>query len=463
MAERKRPNFKCLILAAGMGRRMKSQVPKVLHPILGVPLINYVLDTVGTLNPKDIFVVIGHESKLIQKELQSSPVKFVYQKEQLGTGHAVMSSRDHFKNYKGNILILNGDFPLITSKTLQSLLRQHTENKCSVSVLTGEVENPKGYGRVIRNSEGEVVGIVEQKDSSREQKKIREINSGAYIVNSAFLWDSLTKLAPNNSQKELYLPQIIDIAYENNKKIGVRKLKDITEILGVNTRSELAYAENFIRNKIVSKHIQNGVSIIDPDSTYISPNVKLAADTTIYPNTYIYGNCTIGTNCTIGPSAWIKDSMIGSCVTVRMNCFIEQAQIKNNIMIGPFANIRPETVVEDNAKIGNFVELKKTKVGPGSKVPHLSYVGDATLGKDVNIGAGTITCNYDGVNKNKTIIEDGVFIGSDTMLVAPVKVGKNAVTGAGSTITKEVSENALAIERSKQIEIKNWKRPQKKK
>ena len=462
MAESKRQGFKCLILAAGMGRRMKSQVPKVLHPILGIPLINYVLNTVGTVNPKDIFIVIGHESKLIQNELYNSQVKFVYQKQQLGTGHAVMSSKEQFKNYNGDILILNGDFPLITSNTLKSFLKQHAENKFSVSVLTGEVDNPDGYGRVIRNGKGEVVGIVEQKDCSLQQKKIREINSGAYIVNSVFLWESLTKLVPDNSQKELYLPQIIDIAYENNKKIGVKKLKDINEILGVNTRSELVCAENLIRNKIVSKHLANGVSILDPDSTYISPNVKISKDTTIYPNTYIYGDCIIGANCTIGPSCWIKDSMIGSDVTVRMNCFIEQAQIKNNIIIGPFANIRPETVVCDNAKIGNFVELKKTKVGPGSKVPHLSYVGDATLGENVNIGAGTITCNYDGINKNETIIEDGVFIGSDTMLVAPVKVGKNATTGAGSTITKEVSENALAIERSKQIEIKNWKRPNKK-
>ncbi|NIP39181.1 MAG: UDP-N-acetylglucosamine diphosphorylase/glucosamine-1-phosphate N-acetyltransferase [Candidatus Dadabacteria bacterium] len=463
MAERKRPSFKCLILAAGMGRRMKSDIPKVVHPILGIPIINYVLNAVYSLSPKDVFVVTGHRSELIQKELHGSPVKFVYQKEQLGTGHAVLSSRDHFKNYKGDILILNGDFPLIKSKTLKSLLRQHTENKCSVSVLTGEVENPKGYGRIIRNSKGEVVGVVEEKDSSREQKKIREINSGAYFVDSKFLWDSLEKLSPANSQKELYLPQIIDIAYENKKKIGVKKLKDINEILGVNTRGELVCAESYIRNEINSALMVKGVTIIDPDSTFISPNAKIAADTTIYPNTYIYGYSSIGSKCTIGPSVWIRDSAIGSGVNIRMNCFVEQARVKNNVVVGPFANIRPESVVEDNAKIGNFVELKKTRVGRGSKVPHLSYVGDATLGKDVNMGAGTITCNYDGVNKNKTIIEDGVFIGSDTMLVAPVKVGKNATTGAGSTITKEVSENALAIERSKQIEIKNWKRPQKKK
>ncbi len=277
------------------------------------------------------------------------------------------------------------------------------------------------------------------------------------------MWDSLEKLSPANSQKELYLPQIIDIAYENKKKIGVKKLKDINEILGVNTRGELVCAESYIRNEINSALMVKGVTIIDPDSTFISPNAKIAADTTIYPNTYIYGYSSIGSKCTIGPSVWIRDSAIGSGVNIRMNCFVEQARVKNNVVVGPFANIRPESVVEDNAKIGNFVELKKTRVGRGSKVPHLSYVGDATLGKDVNMGAGTITCNYDGVNKNKTIIEDGVFIGSDTMLVAPVKVGKNATTGAGSTITKEVSENALAIERSKQIEIKNWKRPQKKK
>lgn len=456
-------SFKCLILAAGRGKRMKSAMPKVLHPILGIPLIKYVFKAVDSLDPKEVCVVVGYESELIKKELESNPVKFVTQKEQLGTGHAVMSSKNLFKNYKGQILILNGDFPLIKTKTLKSFLKEHIANSCCVSILTGEAENPRGYGRVIRNEDSSVVGIIEERDCNRNQKKIKEINSGAYLVKSEFLWDSLSRLDSNNAQKQLYLPQIIDIAHKRKVKVGVKKLKDIDEILGVNTRSELTNAQNIIRNEIVLMHMNRGVTIIDPKSTFISPTVKIGKDSTIYPNTYIYGDSKIGNKCSIGPSVWIKDSSIGANTNIKMNCFIEETVVKNNVQVGPFANLRPDTIIENNAKIGNFVELKKSRVGVGSKVPHLSYMGDTILGENVNIGAGTITCNYDGVNKNRTEIGDGAFIGSDTMLVAPIKIGRNATTGAGSTITKDVPENSLAIERSKQVSIKNWKRAQKKK
>lgn len=455
--------MKCLILAAGKGKRMKSATPKVLHPILGIPLIRYVLDAVSSLSPKEVVIVVGYKSDRIKKELDSKSINFVNQQEQLGTGHAVLSSKNLFKNHKGDILILNGDFPLIKTKTLKSFLKEHIRNSCSVSILTGVVENPKGYGRVIRNKENKVEKIVEERDCNQNQKQIKEINSGAYIMNSEFLWKSIKKINSRNSQKELYLPDIINIAYRNNLNIGVKKVDDFNEILGVNNRNELANAENIIRNEINLKHMNKGVTVIDPQSTFISPTVKIGKDTTIYPNTYIYGDSIVGNNCEIGPSVWIKNSKLGAHANIRMNCFIEGAIVKNNVQVGPFAHLRPETLVEDNAKIGNFVELKKSKVGVGSKVPHLSYVGDCTLGDNVNIGAGTITCNYDGINKNRTIIEDGAFIGSDTMLVAPIKIGRNATTGAGSTITKDVPENSLAIERSKQVSIKNWKRAQKKK
>lgn len=451
----------CLILSAGKGARMNSKIPKVLHPILGIPLIKYVLNTAQSLSPKVITMVVGYRQDMLINELKGEKVKFILQKKQLGTGHAVLSAKKFFKSFKGNILILNGDSPLIKIKTLKTFLRGHIKTNSAVSLLTGVVENPKGYGRVIRDNLNKVEKIIEEKDCNSNQRIINEINSGAYIVSSEFLWKSVEKLNNSNVQKELYLPDIINVAYRSKFNIGVKRLNNTNEILGVNNRNELIYAEKTIKFEINNRHMIKGVTIIEPLTTFISPGVKIGTDTIIYPNTYIYGESVIGKNCTIGPSVWMKDSKIGHDVNVKMNCFIEEAIVKNRVQLGPFANLRPGTFINDKAKIGNFVELKKSSVGIGSKVPHLSYIGDSELGKNVNIGAGTITCNYDGYNKNKTIIEDNVFIGSDTMLVAPIKIGKNATTGAGSTITKDVSEGSLAIERSKQVSIENWKRTKK--
>jgi bifunctional UDP-N-acetylglucosamine pyrophosphorylase/glucosamine-1-phosphate N-acetyltransferase len=323
---------------------MKSVTPKVLHPILGIPLISYVLQTVGSLHPKEVYVVVGYESELIKKGFDGKSIKFVNQQQQLGTGHAVIASRNFFKNYNGDILILNGDCPLIKSNTLKSFLKEHTRKNCSVSILTGVIENPKGYGRVIRNEDNSVVRVVEQRDCSQNQKRIKEINSGVYLVKSEFLWNALSKLNSKNAQKELYLPDIIDIAHRNKAKIGVKKLQNANEILGVNNRKELINAENIIKNEIVSVHMNRGVTIIDPKSTFISPSVKIGKDSTIYPNTYVYGESNIGKNCSIGPSVWIKDSNIGANSNIRMNCCIEEAVVKNNVQIGPFANLRPDRI-----------------------------------------------------------------------------------------------------------------------
>lgn len=451
-------NLAVVILAAGIGKRMKSEVPKVLHPVLGRPMLSYVYDATLSLNPKRIAVVVGHGAEDVKKVSTSKKLTYVTQTKQLGTGHAANCAQDALKNFKGNILIINGDFPLITSSTLKKFVRQHDKNGADLSILTALVDDPTGYGRIKRGPDGNPEGIVEEKDATREERFIDEINSGTYCVKSGFLWNALKKINRKNKQGEYYLTDIVGIAQKNSLKIEGIVATDSDEVMGVNDRSELSYVESVLKWRTNERLMKSGVTLIDPEATYISPSVQVGPDTTIYPNTHIYGDTQIGRNSVIGPTNWIQDTKIGSGVTVRSSCYITDASIKNNVTVGPFAHIRPEAEIMDGAKIGNFVEIKKSKIGRGSKVPHLSYVGDADLGKDVNIGAGTITCNYDGYEKHKTVVEDNVFIGSDTMLVAPIKVGKGATTGAGSTISKDVPAGSLAIGRARQTVIKDWKR-----
>jgi len=449
-----------VILAAGMGKRMKSDIPKVLHPVLGRPMLGYVVDAVRRLSPERIVAVVGHVGGDVKSVIGSNRITYATQAEQLGTGDAVKSAKKALGKFQGDVLIINGDFPLITTKTLKNFISKHTKGRHALSILSSDVDKPHGYGRIIRDDTGVVQGIVEEKEATPLQKGIKEINSGTYCVNSKFLWKALLRLNANNKQKEFYLTDIVQVASEKSLKIGVLKIKNVNEVLGVNNRSELALVEKLLKEQTNEKFMKSGVTLIDPANTYISPDVKIGKDTVIFPHTYIYGDSIIGSNCTIGPSVWIEDTQIGKGVTVKSSCYITDAVIKNDVRVGPFAHLRPDAEIHEGAKIGNFVEIKKSKIGPRSKVPHLSYVGDATLGKDVNIGAGTITCNYDGYNKHKTEVSDNVFIGSDTMLVAPVKVGKGASTGAGSTITKDVPEGALAISRVRQTLIENWQKRQ---
>jgi len=456
-------NLAVVILAAGMGKRMKSDIPKVLHPVLGRPMLSYVLDAVSNLSPKRVVVVVGHGAEDVKKLSSSKKITYVAQTKQLGTGHAANCANSALKSFKGNILIINGDFPLITSSTLKKFVNNHQKNAADVSILTALVDDPYGYGRIKRDQKGDVIGIVEEKEANREERFIDEINSGTYCVKSSFLWNALNKVNTRNKQKEYYLTDIVEQAYKNSLKINGAIISDSDEVLGVNVRSDLSLVESILKWRTNENLMRSGVTLIDPETTYISPEVKVGRDTTIYPNTHIYGNSQIGRSCVIGPSTWIEDSKFGNGITVKSSCYITSAIIKNNVTIGPFAHIRPEAEIMDGAKIGNFVEIKKSKIGRGSKVPHLSYVGDATLGKDVNIGAGTITCNYDGFEKHKTLIEDNVFIGSDTMLVAPIKVGKGSTTGAGSTISKDVPRDTLAIGRARQTIIKDWNRKPKEK
>ena len=451
-------NLAAVVLAAGIGKRMKSRVPKMLHPVLGRPMLSYVIDAVKGVSPRKIVVVIGHGRDDIKVSFGEAGVIFAEQKMQLGTGHAADCARGELQGFKGNILILNGDFPLITSKSLNNLVKKHADGRADVSFLTADIADPSGYGRVLRNVKGEVEKIVEDKDASPVDKKITEINSGTYCVKSGFLWDALKGIGSGNRQKEYYLTDIIEIARKGSRKVLGVKSRDGSEVLGINDRVQLSEVEALLKKRINDSLMRSGVTMVDPGTTFVSPDATIGADTVIYPNTYIYGKTVIGRGASLGPGVWIEDSILGEGVTVRLSSYISNSRIGDNVTVGPFAHIRPGVEIMDGAKIGNFVEIKKSRIGSGSKVPHLSYVGDAVIGKDVNIGAGTITCNYDGFRKHETVIGDEVFIGSDTMLVAPLKVGRGATTGAGSTITKDVPEGALAIGRARQTVIENWNR-----
>lgn len=447
-----------VVLAAGIGKRMKSRVPKVLHPVLGKPMLSYVIDAVRGVSPAKIVVVLGRGRDDVKKSVDSKGIIFVEQGVQLGTGHAANCARKELGGFRGDILVLNGDFPLITSQSLKSLVKKHESEKADISILTARLQDPFGYGRVLRNNKGEIESIVEDRDASPEERKINEINSGTYCVKSGFLWEALNGVGSGNKQKEYYLTDIIGIARKKLRKISGVVARDSNEVVGVNDRAQLSEVEALLRKRINDTLMRAGVTLIDPGETYISPDAGIGTDTVIYPNTYIYGKTVIGRGCSIGPGAWIEDSVLGNGVTIKLSSYISKSLIRDDVTVGPFAHIRPDVEIMEGAKIGNFVEIKKSRIGRGSKVPHLSYIGDAVIGKDVNIGAGSITCNYDGYKKHETVIADGVFIGSDTMLVAPLKVGKGATTGAGSTITKDVPEGALAIGRARQTVIENWNR-----
>lgn len=455
-----------IILAAGKGVRMNSELPKVLHSILKKPMLCYVLDAARKMKPERIILVLGHDSEFVEEVVSGCLVEIVIQEPQLGTGHAVSCCEEILRDFSGDILILSGDVPATGVLTLREFADSHAKNGVDVSFISTLVENPDGYGRVLRDVDGDVLRIVEDSDATVEEKKEKEINAGIYCVNSSFLWQSLCRLDSENSQGEYYLPGIVNLCVSRKRRIQAFTLADPKEVSGVNSREQLGEAEKTIRREINRRHMENGVTIEDPETTYISDSVSIGKDTTVCPNTYIYGETRIGDSCRVGPSVYIEDSRIGDNVEIRFSSYLTGCEVGDGVVVGPFCHLRPEARIKDGAKIGNFVEIKKSEIGVGSKVPHLSYVGDADIGDGVNIGAGTITCNYDGVNKHRTVVEDRAFIGSDTMLVAPVKVGKDATTAAGSTITKDVSSGALAIERAAQKEIEGWaerKRPKKEK
>jgi bifunctional UDP-N-acetylglucosamine pyrophosphorylase/glucosamine-1-phosphate N-acetyltransferase len=440
--------MRVLILAAGLGTRMKSKYPKVMHKIMGKELVNWVIDTAKKLNPSKIAVVLGHKSDLVEKILPDD-IEIYYQKEQLGTGHAVMSAKEFITNE--DVLILYGDTPLITVETLKNLINKHKETNANATILTAILDNPTGYGRIIKDSQGKVLSIVEELEATEEQKKIKEINAGFVIYKGDKLLEGLSKINANNNKGEYYLTDVP--IYIDNVETYV--LNDFSEVLGINNRVQLAEAEKIMRKRTLNKLMLNGVTIIDPDTTYISPDVEIGQDTIIHPMTFIFGNTIIGEECEIGPMTRINNCKIGNFVKIiRSEC--EEAVIDNNVSVGPYSRLRTGTHLKENVKIGNFVETKKTVVNKNSKAQHLTYLGDATIGENVNIGAGTITCNYDGKNKHKTIIGDRVFVGSNTALVAPVNIDDDALIGAGSTITEDIPKGSLALGRAKQVTKENW-------
>ncbi|WP_132283366.1 bifunctional UDP-N-acetylglucosamine diphosphorylase/glucosamine-1-phosphate N-acetyltransferase GlmU [Natranaerovirga hydrolytica] len=446
-------NLKAVILAAGQGTRMKSKTPKVLHKILDKPLLDYVIESAKEAGAKEICVVVGHKSELV-KETTYDDVQFVTQEEQLGTGHAVMQAKE-FIGEKGQTIILFGDTPLITGDTLIKLKDYHSQAKNAITVLSTKVNDPKGYGRIIKDVNGNFIKSVEEKDATSEERMVNEINSGMYIYDSKVLYESLDLVNNDNAQGEYYLPDTLSIALGKNYKVNTMCTEDPSEILGVNSRVQLAQAQKVIQERINHYWMEEGVTIINPENTYISKDATIGKDTTIYPSVMIEGKTKVGEECIIGLNTRIKDSIIAKGCSIEQTVILE-SEVGKNTTIGPFAYIRPNSKIGSNIKIGDFVEIKNASIGDGTKVSHLTYIGDAQVGKGVNFGCGTVVVNYNGKEKNKTIIEDNAFIGCNTNLISPVKVGENAYTAAGSTINKDVPADALGIARSKQENKKDW-------
>lgn len=454
-------NTAAIILAAGKGTRMNSDQPKVLHRLGGKYLVQHVIDETKKAGIEQIILVIGHGGEEVKSALGEEFI-YAWQRQQLGTGHAVMQAVGFLEQDVEQVLVLSGDVPLLKGETIKALLEKFNIEKAGAAILTAKYENPKGYGRIIRNPEGKIIKIVEDADASLEELEIKEINSGTYCFAKDELVATLTTLTPNNAQGEYYLTDVIQETREKGLNVTGFLTADPMETMGINNRVQLAEMESFHRKRINRQLMLSGVTMIDPDAVYIDVGVTIGQDTIIYPFTIIQGETKIGRGCTVGPNVTIFNSEIGNKTEVRQTV-MEQVKIGDECKIGPFSYLRPGTVLEKGVKVGDFVEIKNSLIGEGSKVPHLTYIGDALLGKSVNVGAGTITCNYDGKNKYQTIIEDGAFIGSNSNLIAPVKIGEEAYVAAGSTLNKDVPPGSLAIARERQRIIANWKEKRKEK
>lgn len=436
-----------IILAAGLGTRMKSARAKVLHELGGLPLISYVCRTAKSLGPEKIYVVVGHQANEVEKAVETevgSSASFVTQAEQRGTGDAVMSARAQLEDSDTEVLVLSGDVPMIRESTLSGFLAQHHASGSACSILSVRLENPTGYGRIVRDRDEQFIRIVEQKDASPDEQQVKEINSGIYCFNARKLFAALKRVQPSNKQGEYYLTDVPEILLGDGESVHVYLHADAREVSGINTRAELAEFENLMRRGTIRKlMVESGVTFIDPAHAYVSAEAQLGRDTIIYPAVSIEGKSVIGEGCVIRSGARITNSRLGNNVLIKDHCVIVDSEISSDAIVGPFAHLRANVILEQGSVVGNFVEMKKTRLGRRSKARHLSYLGDATIGENVNVGAGTVTCNYDGKNKNQTVIEDDVRIGSDTMLVAPVVVGKGAVTAAGSVVTEDVPPDTM--------------------
>ncbi|WP_062051226.1 bifunctional UDP-N-acetylglucosamine diphosphorylase/glucosamine-1-phosphate N-acetyltransferase GlmU [Bacillus sp. JCM 19034] len=447
-------NRYAVILAAGQGTRMKSKLYKVLHPVCGKPMVQHVVDQVSALGVQEQIAVVGFGAEVVKEQL-GTKVTYVVQEQQLGTGHAVMQAASLLEDKEGVTLVLCGDTPLLTSETLHQLLECHEHENAKVTVLTAEAEDPTGYGRIIRNGEGLVERIVEQKDATEAELSVQEINTGTYCFDNVLLFEALKQVGNDNAQGEYYLPDVIEIAKKKGETVAAYQTASFEETLGVNDRVALSQAETVMRKRINEYWMRQGVTIIDPENTYISASAKIGQDTIIYPGTHLLGEVNVGDDCIIGPNTELKDSSIAEGTVIRQSV-VHDSEVGKVVSIGPFAHIRPQSSIGDDVRIGNFVEIKKSTLGQGSKASHLSYIGDATVGSNVNFSCGAVTVNYDGKNKFKTVIEDGAFIGCNANLIAPVKVGKQALVAAGSTITDDVPEASLSIARSRQTNKEDY-------
>ncbi|GLC90392.1 bifunctional UDP-N-acetylglucosamine diphosphorylase/glucosamine-1-phosphate N-acetyltransferase GlmU [Lysinibacillus piscis] len=447
-------NIFAVILAAGQGTRMKSKLYKVLHTVCGKPMVQHVVDHIQELGVQRIVTIVGHGAEKVQQQLGTKS-EYVLQQEQLGTAHAVQQAQPILENEEGITLVVCGDTPLIRPETMQALLKHHQEKGAKATILTAIADNPTGYGRILRGHNGQVEQIVEQKDASPEQQVVKEINTGTYCFDNKALFEALKLVKNDNAQGEYYLPDVIEILQKQEAVVEAYVTEDFEETLGINDRVALSQAETIMRARINEKHMRNGVTIINPETTHISVDAEIGRDTVLQPGTIIEGKTVVGEDCIIGPNTQLIASRIGDRTTIHSSV-VRESVIADDTAIGPFAHIRPQSTIGSHAKIGNFVEVKKSTLGDDTKVSHLSYIGDAEIGQNVNIGCGSITVNYDGKNKFQTIIEDDVFVGCNTNLVAPVRVGKGSFIAAGSTITKEVPEDALAIARARQENKPNY-------
>lgn len=458
-----RKNLLALVLAAGKGTRFRSDKIKVLHPLLGKPMIHLVVDCVLALRPEAVYVVVGYQKDQIMQEKFSGKVRFVIQKKQLGTAHAVLAAKEILrKQLQKDLLVINGDLALLRPETIRPMVRKHRRQGNALTFISTEMEDPTGFGRVTF-LEDNVIRIVEEKDATPDVQKIKEANVGIYLFRVKDLLQTLPKVSNINKKGEFYLTDIIEIMSRERKKVGIYKTPHQQEIIGINDRYELAKAVEILRIRKIRSLARSGVTIYDPDTTWIDLDVRIGRDTTIYPSVILEGQTVIGERCTLHPFVHLCHARLGNGAKILTSTLIEECTVEENAQVGPFSHLRPKTVIKDGAKVGNFVEMKNTIFGRGSKAMHLTYLGDSEIKENVNIGAGTITCNYDGRKKYRTFIDDEAFIGSGTELIAPVKIGKKAYIGAGSTINKDVSPGALAVSRSKQVEKPGWVKKKRKK
>lgn len=437
-----------VLLAAGKGTRMKSDLYKVLHPVCGKPMVQHIVDQLEQCQIDEIVTIVGHGAGKVKDQL-GQHIEYALQAEQLGTGHAVMQAEQVLKNKPGITMVVCGDTPLLTKETMNALIEHHESTHAKATILTAYADDPTGYGRVLRDAEGTVKKIVEHKDASETEKKVNEINTGTYCFDNEVLFETLKRVGNDNIQGEYYLPDVIEILQKDGEVVAAYQTEDFHETMGVNDRVALSQAEKWMKKRINEKWMREGVSFIDPDQTYVSPDVVIGKETILYPGTILSGETTIGERCHIGPHTQIQDSEIGDETTVKQSV-VHLSQVGHRVSIGPFSHLRPDTKLADHVRVGNFVELKKMTMGEGSKASHLSYLGDADIGAGVNVGCGSITVNYDGKNKFLTKIEDGAFIGCNSNLIAPVTIGKGSYVAAGSTITDDVPGESLAIARERQ-------------